>query len=97
MRMAGATSTEQVGVRELKNHLSGYLEKVKQGDEIVITEHGRPIARIIQVDAVTDLRAKLIEAGVIRPATKKRTVPKGAIRLKGDGPSLSEMINEQRR
>ncbi|MGE0877288.1 MAG: type II toxin-antitoxin system Phd/YefM family antitoxin [Acidimicrobiia bacterium] len=95
--MSGATSTEQVGVRELKNHLSSYLDKVKQGDELLITEHGKPIARIVAVDSVTDLRAKLIEEGVIRPATAKRKLPSKTIKLKGDGPSISEMVIEQRR
>lgn len=38
--------TTQVGIRELKTHLSRYLDEVKAGGVIVITEHGKPIGRI---------------------------------------------------
>jgi prevent-host-death family protein len=34
---------------ELKNQLSGYLDRVKAGAEITVTEHGRPIARLTSV------------------------------------------------
>jgi len=36
-----------IGVRELKNKLSEYLGHVKHGQVVVITEHGKPIGRII--------------------------------------------------
>ena len=36
------------GIKELKNKLSGYLSFVKQGEDVLVTERGRVIARIIQ-------------------------------------------------
>jgi antitoxin (DNA-binding transcriptional repressor) of toxin-antitoxin stability system len=36
-----------VGVRDLKNQLSRYLQYVKDGEKIIITEHDRIIAEII--------------------------------------------------
>ena len=36
----------RVGVRELKDRLSRYLAAVKEGEEVVVTERGTPIARI---------------------------------------------------
>ena len=36
-----------VGAFEAKTKLSAFLEKVAQGDEIVITKHGKPIARLV--------------------------------------------------
>lgn len=38
--------TTQVGVRELRTHLSRYLDEVKAGGVIIITEHGKPIGHI---------------------------------------------------
>ena len=35
------------GVREARQNLSALLDEVKQGREIVITEHGRPVARLV--------------------------------------------------
>ena len=36
-----------VGIRDLKTRLSEYLRQVKDGETVIITEHGRPIGRII--------------------------------------------------
>ena len=35
-----------VGVRELKQHLSEYLDRAEQGEIITVTEHGRPKVQI---------------------------------------------------
>ncbi len=37
----------RVGVRELRQNLSRYLERVKIGEELVVTERGREVARLI--------------------------------------------------
>lgn len=58
-----------VSVRELKNRLSEYLRKVSAGAEIVVTSHGKPVARLVaprvrrrraaaERDAVVWLRAQ---------------------------------------
>jgi len=36
-----------VGVFEAKTHLSTLLDRVAAGEEVVITKHGRPVARLI--------------------------------------------------
>jgi len=40
----------EVAVRELKDRLSELLRKAEAGEEIVVTSHGRPIARILPVE-----------------------------------------------
>jgi prevent-host-death family protein len=37
----------QVGIAELKARLSEYLARVRDGEEIVVADRGRPIARLI--------------------------------------------------
>jgi prevent-host-death family protein len=59
-------------VTELKASLSETLSHVKAGEEVLVTEHGRPIARIVPLppevpEAATD---ELVRAGVLRPAEK---------------------------
>ncbi|MBA4377052.1 MAG: prevent-host-death protein [Anaerolinea sp.] len=39
----------RVGTRELKNKLSEYLRRVKAGETITVTEHGKTIGQIIPV------------------------------------------------
>ena len=94
--MKVATSTRiEVGVRDLKNNLSRYLNKVETGVEVVVTDRGRPIARLSGFDgAEQDRLASLIQSGLVRPPTSKaRQRP---TLLKSAGP-VSELVAEQRR
>ena len=34
------------GIREIKNRLSEYIRKVRAGERVVVTEHGKPVAVI---------------------------------------------------
>ena len=36
----------QVGIREMKSHLSEYIRRAKNGEQIEITEHGKAVARL---------------------------------------------------
>jgi prevent-host-death family protein len=56
----------KVGIRELKENLSKYMAKVKSGQSIVITEHGKPVGRIIPEGQSLEERVDaLVQAGVI--------------------------------
>ena len=46
----------EVGAFEDKNKLSALLDRVEQGEEIVITRHGRPVARLVPNAGGIDLR-----------------------------------------
>jgi prevent-host-death family protein len=85
-----------VGVRELKNQLSSYLDRVKAGEEITITEHGRPIARLAATAPDVDRRAALIEAGIVRPApATRRRLPSRRVKL-APGDPLEKLVAQQR-
>jgi prevent-host-death family protein len=84
-------------VRELKNQLSSYLARVKAGEEITVTEHGRPIARLAAVAPDVDRRAALIEAGIVRPAVSTgRRLPSRRVKV-APGDSLGDLVGQQRR
>ena len=38
-----------IGVRELRQHASRWLSRVKAGERIVVTERGRPIAELVPI------------------------------------------------
>lgn len=40
----GWPSHALVGVRELRNNLSRYLERVRGGEEVIVTDRGSPVA-----------------------------------------------------
>ena len=96
MSVKVATSTRvEVGVRDLKNNLSRYLEQVESGVEVVVTDRGRPIARLNGIDAVSrDKLSALIVAGLVRPPTSK--VRERPAPLASSG-SVSELVAEQRK
>lgn len=48
--------TATVGAFEAKTHLSALLQKVEAGEEITITKHGQPIARLVPVRPDAALR-----------------------------------------
>lgn len=82
-----------VGVRELRDSLSRHLAEVQAGRSITVTDHGRPVARIVPIDEHTTLD-RLIAEGRVTPAeNRKRSLPR-PITVSG---SVSEFIAEQRR
>jgi prevent-host-death family protein len=44
---ASTSKTKTVGVRELRQNLSRYLERVKAGETLTVTERGREVARLV--------------------------------------------------
>ena len=46
-----------VGAFQAKTHLSALLDKVAAGEEVVITKHGKPIARLIGAQGIDRARA----------------------------------------
>jgi prevent-host-death family protein len=62
----------EVGIRDLRNHLSKYLAGVAQGDELVVTDHGQAVARILPVEVPRPID-RLVAEGLVHPAI--RVVP----------------------
>lgn len=64
----------QASVASLKARLSEYLAAVKAGEEILVTERGRPVARLGPVGGPAQREARvsgLVRAGLARPAARK--------------------------
>ena len=90
-----------VGVRELKNRLTQYLRRAKEGEEVVVTERGRPIAVIQPIEAaqqVSSLEAKLARLAAQGFLTLPTRRPRGSLRrARVSGPPISQTILEDRR
>jgi prevent-host-death family protein len=84
----------EVGIRQLRNHLSDYLDRVREGDEVVVTDRGAAVARIVPIEGGRTLD-RLIAEGLVSPTAKTdRMGPKGRIRANG---SVSDLVADQRR
>jgi len=80
----------RVGIREAKVHLSRYLKLVQKGEEVVITDHGRPVGKIVPIGCrdlpLTERIDRLVERGIMEPLSGERMahipppipVPRGA-------------------
>jgi len=51
----------QVSVRELKNHLSEYLKRASCGEDVTVTSHGKPIARLAPLLSQPESEEAVIE------------------------------------
>ena len=85
----------RVGVRELRQNLSVYLDRVKEGETLVVTEHGNPVAQLVpNPPERLSIVDRLIAEGRITPATTNhRTLPPPP---KIPGRPLSEILQEMR-
>jgi prevent-host-death family protein len=88
----------EVGIRELRLNLSRYVARVREGAEVIVTDHGDPVARLGPIDDEEAHYHRLVREGVVTPAKRrKRTLLPPPIPLEGDGPLVSEMLLEDRR
>jgi prevent-host-death family protein len=83
-----------IGVRELRDNLSRHLAAVKKGQTITVTEHRRPIARIVPADGVVDRLAELIALGEAEPPRRQRLRRPRPIQGAG---TITDLIKQQRR
>jgi prevent-host-death family protein len=82
-----------VGVRELRDGLSRHLAEVRSGHTLTVTDHGRPIARIVPVAEPTVLE-RLITEGLVEPARSRPRSRPNPVHAAG---SVSELVADQRR
>jgi len=52
----------QISLREANQHLSRYIKSVERGEELVITRRGKPIARLVPVEAERHLSPEQLAA-----------------------------------
>lgn len=71
----------RVGIRDAKMHLSRFLRIVSSGGEVILTDRGRPVGRIIpfreEESPLLERLKRLEEKGVLLPKTGKRGVKVG--------------------
>ena len=91
---------QTVGIRELKSRLSEYLRAVKAGQTIIITEHGKPVGRIVPPEQMPEQSVEeemhaMVRAGLAEWNGQKLGPPKATARVK-DGHSVAQIIIDDR-
>ena len=93
----------EISVRELKSRLSEYLRKVAAGEEVVVTSHGKEVARLSPPRArrraastQAELIARFRSLPWVRPGKGKPRLPRYVVRLKPGEKTLAEIVAEER-
>jgi prevent-host-death family protein len=79
---------ESIGSFEAKTHLPQLLQRVAAGEEIIITKHGNPVARLVPPSAARSAPDVRAAVAAMKQFRKGRTL---------GGLSVREMIEEGRR
>ncbi|MBA3737618.1 MAG: type II toxin-antitoxin system prevent-host-death family antitoxin [Actinobacteria bacterium] len=83
----------EVGIRELREHLSRFIDEVRAGRELIVTDRGRPVARIVATSGESWLD-ELVASGVVTPPERAFDATSfGRVRAKGD---VMEFVFDQR-
>ncbi len=85
----------RIGVRELRQHASRYLDLVKAGETVEVTERGELVAVLAPPSPATTTRERLIAEGRLVPARSPRVLPPRVPPLPGR-PTASEALAEDR-
>ncbi|MDF3822651.1 type II toxin-antitoxin system prevent-host-death family antitoxin [Leptospira sp. 96542] len=89
-----------VGVRDLKAKLSEYLDKARLGDEVIVTDHGKPIARLIKEPikqkSTIDKMYLLAEKGLIQlPSKGKKNKTNTPLNTKSKMTASDILLNDR--
>jgi prevent-host-death family protein len=62
-----------VNIGELKNQLSAYLQYVRKGEEVVVKDRNKPVARILpfREESLSEVEARLVAEGKLKMPEKK--------------------------
>ncbi len=85
-----------VAISELRANLRAWVDQARSGQDVVLTERGVPVARLVAVD-VDGVLERLERDGVVsRPEVARRPVAGKRKRVPAKG-SVSELVTDLRR
>ncbi len=86
--------TQSVGIAELRQDLSTYIRRVKDGERLLVTDRNRPVAELGPAPSTgPDLDRLIAEGRVSRPRRSSLPEP---LELTGDSGALSRALDEIR-
>jgi prevent-host-death family protein len=89
----------RIGVRELRQHASRYLDAVKAGGRVEVTERGKLVALLVGPTPARSARDRLLESGGLLPASQTFSLPQRRCLPEGElaaSRALEELRSERR-
>lgn len=85
-----------VGLSELKTHLNEYVQRVKKGEKIAITERGKPVGWLVPVEPTQAQKVQtMLETGAATWSGKKLRPYQPAV-SNTSNTLLSDIVSDQR-
>jgi prevent-host-death family protein len=85
-----------VSISTLRSELSSWIQRAQSGEEVVVTDRGTPVARLLPV-STAPLLDQLTQSGVLnRPRRADRPAARDASRVTARG-AVADLVSEQRR
>ncbi len=85
-----------IGIRDLKAHLSSYLEKAQKGHTIIITSRGKPIAQLTPTREELMDRVKALQVAGLIAWSGKKVVPAKPVVVNKSEKLMSDIVVEMR-
>ncbi|MBV8359017.1 MAG: type II toxin-antitoxin system prevent-host-death family antitoxin [Deltaproteobacteria bacterium] len=87
-----------VGLREANQNFSSIMRRVRAGEEVMLTERGKPFARIIPIRYGREEAGiqQMIKEGLLRPAEKPGIMPDWKPRRVRGGILSTQILREER-
>jgi len=86
---------ERIGVRELRQHASRYLDRVKSGETVEVTERGQLVALLVPPDPARSARERLIADGHLIPSSGVLRLPRRVKAGRASGAVLDELREDR--
>lgn len=84
-----------VAVTELRAHLSEWLARARDGEDVVVTDRGQPVVRLVALDRATTLERLTADGVIARPDRPHRPRATGRPRPRPRR-SVADRVSEQR-
>lgn len=85
-----------VTITTLRAELAHWVARARAGEEVLVTERGVPVARLLPVQTGSIIERLTREGLLSRPPRSSRPMATGRRRARARGP-VSELVSEQRR
>ena len=90
------TGAMDVAISELRANLRAWVDHARSGEDVVVTERGIPVARLVAVDASSVIERLERDGIITRPTAATRPRATGRDRVRATAP-VSDLVAESRR
>lgn len=84
----------EVGVAHLRRDLKEWLARAQKGDEVIVTDRGKPVARLTGIDLPPALE-RLVANGRVSQPRSGRPQARGLRRVRGTGGASEYVVAER--